>query len=182
MTQDAQLCWRKTSGKTPVPPCPTTVQGFRGEASGQTPSQGCALVSRAQQSPTGTLSCTMALVVLFTKLPGSSSATSEWDVQKQDPHSTACVPPWHPHHLLTRICATFKKPEGNLHTPPFPQGKQWCKRVGQGQSPLHADQPSSLPGSTKKDGFFPPLIAKTIKNSAGQEKMKTRNLRQFQEK
>lgn len=172
MTQEAQLTWRQTAGKIPVPPCPTIVQGFEEEASSWSPSQGYALVSRAQESPKRALSHTMALAALFAKLPCSSSATSEWDVQKQDPHSAARVPPWDPHRLLTGMGATSKKPEGNLCTPPFPQGKQWCKglsRAGAGTG-LLCTQISSPPcqGAEKRMAFFPPLIAKTLKSSAGQ--------------
>ena len=159
MTQEAHLCWRQTAGKTPVSPCPTTLHRFGGEASGQSPSQSCALVSRAQESPKRALSGIMALGFLFTKSPFSSSATSEWDVQKQDPpHSTACVPRWDLHHLLTRMSATLKKPEGNLHTPPFPQGKQFSNgfsQAGAGTDPC--TQISSRPHQGEKKGwlFFP---------------------------
>lgn len=92
MTQEAQLCWRQTAGKTPVPPCPTAVQGFGGEASGRSPSQGYALVSRAQESPKRVLSCTTALTALFTKLPCSSSATSEWMFKSKIPTALPVCP------------------------------------------------------------------------------------------
>lgn len=109
-----------------MPPSPTMVQGFGGEASGRSPSQSCALVSRAQKSPKRPLSCTTALAAPFTKLPCSSSATSEQDIQKQDPQSAAHVPLWDPHRLLTGMGDALKKPEGNLRAPPLPQGKQRC--------------------------------------------------------
>ena len=87
--------------------------------------------------------------------------------------------------LLIRDGCHVDKAWGQAPYSTFPTGKAMVQGTQlvrcRDESPLHTDQLSASAGSRKKGGFFPPpLIAKTLKSSAGQEggwetKMRNKN-------
>lgn len=91
--------------------------------------------------------------------------------QSKTLHGTVCVPPGDPHCLLAGMGAASERPESNLHTPPSHRARNGA-RLSQAEAWmgfLCTRIISQLCQGAGKRMSFPPLIAKTLKSSVGQE-------------